>query len=57
MAIRSETDEDILKHFTKDQKRIHDAWRIRRAERMTAEDYDQQMAELERMMSALCGGG
>lgn len=57
VAIRSETDEDILKHFTKDQKRIHDAWRIRRAERMTAEDYDQQMAELERMMSALCGGG
>ncbi len=57
VAIRAETDEDILEHFTTDQKRIHDAWRARRAERMTDEDYNQQMAELERMISALCGGG
>ena len=27
VAIRSETDKDVIKHFTREQKRIHDDWR------------------------------
>lgn len=57
VAIRSETDKEVIKHFTPDQKRIYDAWRNRKAEHMTELDYDRQMADLERMMAALCGGG
>lgn len=57
VSIRSETDEDMINHFTRDQKRIYDAWRDRKAEHMTQVEHDQQMAELERMMAALCGGG
>ena len=55
VAIRSETDKNVIKHFTRDQKRIYDAWRNRQAESMTQETYEQQMAELERMMAQLCG--
>lgn len=57
VAIRSETDKDVLKHFTADQKRIYDAWRNREAENIAPETYDQQMKALEFMMSQLCGGG
>ena len=56
VAIRSETDKEVLKHFTTDQKRIYDAWRNRKAESITAEAYDRQMKELELMMAQLCGG-
>ena len=55
VAIRSETDKNVIKHFTRDQKRIYDAWRNRQAESMTQATYEQQMAELERMMAQLCG--
>lgn len=57
VAIRSESDDNVIKHFTADQKKIWNAWRNRKAENMTQTEYDQQMIELERMMAALCGGG
>ena len=40
VAIRSETDKDIIEHFSPDQKRIYDDWRERGASRMSQEDYD-----------------
>lgn len=57
VAIRSETDKNVIKHFTRDQKRIYDAWRYRKAAAMTPETYEQEMQHLERMMAAMCGGG
>lgn len=57
VAIRSESDDNVIEHFTADQKKIWNAWRNRKAENMTQTEYDQQMIELERMMVALCGGG
>ena len=57
VAIRSETDKDIIKHFNQDQKKIYDEWRSRSASSMSEEDYDKQMAALERMMAAMAGGG
>lgn len=56
VAIRSETDKNTIKHFTKDQKRIYDEWRKRKAEQMAPQTYEQQMDYLEKMMAALCGG-
>ena len=57
VAIRSESDDNVIEHFTADQKKIWNAWRNRKAENMTQTEHDQQMIELERMMAALCGGG
>ena len=57
VAIRSETDKDIIDHFSPDQKRIYDDWRARGASKMPQEDYEKQMAALERMMAAMAGGG
>ena len=53
VAIRSETDKKVIKHFSRDQKRIYDKWRNRKAAAMTPESYDQQMAYLEKMMAEL----
>lgn len=57
VAVRSETDRDVIKHFTADQKRIYDAWRNRQAEQMAPQTYERQMEYLEQMMAAMCGGG
>ena len=57
VAIRSESDDNVIEHFTADQKKIWNAWRNRKAENMTQTEYDQQMIELERKMAAVCGGG
>lgn len=56
VAIRSETNEDVIKHFTRDQKRIHDEWKDQRASAMTPEDFGTSMAKLERMMADACKG-
>ena len=55
VAIRSETDEDVIKHFSKDQHRIYDEWRSRGAEIMDEKTFEQSMAELENMFAAMCG--
>ena len=55
VAIRSEDDKNVIKHFTREQKRIYDAWRAEQAAAVTPETFEKQMAELERMMAQLCG--
>lgn len=59
VAIRSETDKDVIKHFTKEQRRIYDEWRERKADgiRQEPKTYEQQMDYLENIMAAMCGGG
>lgn len=57
VAIRSEMDKDIIKHFSADQKRIYDAWRDRKAETMEPKTYEKAMANLEMLMAQMCGGG
>ena len=39
VAIRSETDKDVIKHFTTDQKRIYDEWHKRQAAQMSPQAY------------------
>nr|WP_262563138.1 bacteriophage Gp15 family protein [Alitiscatomonas aceti] len=55
VAIRSETDKNVIHNFTRDQKRIYDEWREREVETMTQETFEKQMASLELMMARLCG--
>lgn len=54
VAIRSETDKNVIKHFSRDQKRIYDAWRNRKAEAMSPATYDQEMKALEQMFAQMC---
>lgn len=55
VAIRAETDKKVIKNFNRDQKRIYDAWRKRKAETMLPETYDQEMKALENMLAGMCG--
>ena len=55
VAIRSETDKDIIKHYTKDQRRIYDDWRNREMKEMDGETFEKEMAGLEKMFAAMCG--
>lgn len=55
MAIRSETEENVIKHFTKDQRRIYDAWRSRNIKEMSQETFEKEMDNLERMFAGLFG--
>ncbi len=55
VAIRAETDKKVIKNFNRDQKRIYDAWRNRKAETMSPETYDHEMKALEQMFAQLCG--
>lgn len=54
VAIRSEADRDVIKHFTADQKRVYDEWHNRQAAQMSQQAYGQQMEYLERQMARLC---
>lgn len=54
VAIRSETDQKVIKNFSKDQKRIYNEWRQRKAEVMPPETFDEQMEYLEQIMAQLC---
>lgn len=54
VAIRAETDKDVIKNFNKDQKRIYNEWRNRKVESMTPATYEQEMADLEKMFAQLC---
>lgn len=57
VAIRSETDKEVIKRFTPDQKRIYNEWRDRKAESMTKEAYEKAMDKLEQFMADCFGGG
>ena len=57
VAIRSDTDENVIEHFTRDQKRIYDEWRDQKAKTMSDQKYEKAMANMEMMFAAMCGGG
>jgi hypothetical protein len=55
VAIRAETDKNVIDNFSKDQKRIYNEWRNRKAETMNPATYEQEMNALEQMFASLCG--
>ena len=54
VAIRAETDRNVIKNFNKEQKHIYNAWRNRKAETMPPATYEQEMKALENMFADLC---
>lgn len=58
VSIRAEEDKEVLKHFTKDQHRIRNEWRRRKAEQMTEENVEDALKELEMaFIAAFAEGG
>lgn len=59
VQIRSENDREKLKNFTPEQKRIRAAWRTRHMKKvqMNPEEAAKAVAQFEKMMAAMFGGG
>lgn len=56
VQIRSEEDEEILKYFTPEQKRIRREWRLRKAEEMPKEELDAVLESLKQAFVQMAGG-
>lgn len=56
VSIRAEEDEDILKHFTKGQRRIRNEWLKRKAEQVTSEELDDVLEQLKNAFVRMAGG-
>lgn len=54
VSIRAETDKETIKHFTKEQKRIYNDWRVEKANAITQVTYDKEMEALEILFSQMC---
>jgi hypothetical protein len=57
VAIRAEKDKEVIKRFSKDQKRIHDEWRKVQLEDITPEQEKKMFEGLSKMFASMCGGG
>ena len=61
VSIRAEDDEEVLKHFTKDQHRIRNEWKSKRAkelaERMTESDMRAVAEQFKQMFIQMAGTG
>lgn len=60
VSIRSETDNEVLKHFTPEQRKIRNDWLNRRAsniQNVDMEKYNQDMKMFENMFRGLAKAG
>lgn len=57
VAIRSETDPDILKHYTPEQRRIRDSWMARNKATISKEEMTDALENIKRALIQMAGGG
>ena len=57
VAIRSETDPDILKHYTQEQRRIRDSWMARNKAKISKEEMTDALENIKRALIQMAGGG
>lgn len=55
VAIRAEEDEEMLKHFSREQHLIRNAWRSRKAKQVTGEDMDATLNYLKDLFLSMAG--
>lgn len=53
ISIRAEKDKDVIKRFTKEQKRIQSDWRKRQSQNIDKESYDDAMNGFKNMFIAM----
>lgn len=56
VSIRTEEDEEMLKHFTPEQRRIRSEWRNRTAAKVSIEDRDAFLEQMKQAFIAMAGG-
>lgn len=56
VAIRAENDKNVLKHFTKDQKRIRNEWRNKRVKTVNPADMEQILEGFKQAFISMSGG-
>ena len=56
VSIRAEDDENMLKHFTKEQRRIRNEWRSKRAMSVSEEELNKVLDDLKNAFISLAGG-
>lgn len=57
VAIRSEEDKDVLKHFTKEQRRIRSEWRNKKAQMVSKEELMHALEGFKQSFISMAGGG
>lgn len=57
VAIRAEDDKDVLKHFTREQRRIRSEWRRKQASAVTGNELDHLLESLKQAFMDMSGGG
>lgn len=55
VAIRAENDKNVLKHFSKEQRRIRNAWQQRNAKAKNAEETERAIEQFKQMFLNLAG--
>lgn len=56
VSIRAEDDQDIIKHFSKDQRRIRNEWLKKRASAVDKKELDNVLEQLKQGFIQLAGG-
>lgn len=56
VQIRAEEDEDMLKHFTKEQHRIRNEWRSRKAQQVSPEKLNDFLEQMKNTFISMAGG-
>ena len=56
VAIRAETDKEVLKHFSKDQRRIRNEWIRRKAKSVNPDDMASILDGFKQAFISLAGG-
>lgn len=56
VSIRAENDKNVLKHFSKDQHRIRNEWRQRKAKSMKPEDMEVILNGFKQAFISMAGG-
>ncbi len=56
VSIRAETDKNVLKHFSKEQRRIRNEWMQRRAKQKTPQQAADFYEEMKRAFIQMAGG-
>ena len=57
VSIRAEDNKDILKHFSKEQHRIRNDWRARKAVTVTPDQMEAVLESFKQAFISMAGGG
>lgn len=57
ISIRAEEDKSVLKHFSRDQHKIRNEWRLKKAKSISPENFDEILESMKKSLISMAGGG